>query len=226
MITPEDKSRLEHQVLKLVPADFHYGGMYPTALFRQAIPVVDLLAQLKDESVVRVNPILAEYSSGRGGDDFLFAHAWNRDLEAAIIDLSFAAGLRVAINYSEGNQFQLPGQFRGLLPNLKLPPTLQRRIDSRRGELDQELDEQIKARGERMERIKNPSMWRSVPIIGDIQDALKQRKHKQEPKLTVPSDFRLIIKFNVDEKSYGSDFQRDTYSYHRLSHAITLVTAQ
>lgn len=227
MTTPEDRSRLQSQVLKLDPADFHYGSMYPTALLRQAIPVVDLLVQLTETEIERVNPVLAEYSSDRGGQDFLFANAWNRDLAGAITDLGYAAGLRVAVGYFDGNGFQFPEQFKGMVPNLQLPPTLQRRIGERRIELNQELDEKIEAHKEQKERMKNPSKWRLVPFIGDIQDMLEQRRMKSgNQRVVVEPDFRLSISFDTDPRSYGPDFQRNTYSYHRLNHKISLVASE
>lgn len=227
MSRAENREHLESGVLKLPSPVLHYGSYYREALISHALPLMDLLAQLKDEGIKRTNPVLAEYSSVRGGQDFLFADTWKRDLEAAINDLGYAAGLRVAVGYHDGSGFQLPEQFKGLLPSLQLPPTLQRRIDPRKVELDKELNELIRASNEQRQRILNPSGQRYVPIISDIQKWLERRRvGETEPSLEIQPDFRLGISFDVDKRSYGPDYQRDTWSYHRLIHTISLVPAE
>lgn len=192
----ETQSALQTQVLQLERPIFHAGGSYyPNALVNQAIPFVEMLVKLKESSTVRTNPILAEYDSDRGGEHFLYSKAWNNDLMLAICDLAHAVGLNIQFKDGiNGDNYQLPEHFQNLLPTLKLSPTLQEKIEKNRESIESELKEAIAGRK-------------------------KLSSVEQKPRTP---DFTLSLKFDFDKNTYGSDFQRSTYSYHGLKHRIAL----
>ncbi len=225
--SPEARNQyLETGILRLPNADFSYGAMYPAALRTQAVPVVDFLAQIEEEGVKRQIPVIAEYGSARGGDDLLYASSWDRDLAHAINDLGHAAGLRIASANRglDGTRFELPKHFKRSLKNMQLPPTLRRRVNDREGENTRELDELIRKRAEwlkEMQEARNPSFKRRLFQILNLR---QRTDGATTPLLDTPPDFTLAINMDFDMRSYASDYKRDTWSYQRLIHKITLVS--
>ena len=120
--------------------DLTTGSFYPSAIRTHAASLVDFLVQLDNSGVQRDNPVLAHFSTARGGSDQAHSDLWMHALSNGISDISLAAGLPVTIDGEiESAGWQQPRKFASLLDSLELPPALQFRIDARRDALQAEL---------------------------------------------------------------------------------------
>lgn len=230
--TAEQKAQLSTTILHLPDAQFNGGAMftYWDALNKQAVPIVHLLAQLQEGTINRNNPVIAEYSSDRGGEELLYARDYNRNLAAAITDLGQAAGLNIAIvGENHGDDFQFPTLFQQAVPNLSLPPGLQRRVSERASTTSPRLGQAVQTYNKIMESLtgsskKNrPSMSERLRKFIRSHITTEKDKTRETPESRHNPDYTLKISADFDESSHGPDFQRSTYSYHRLKHQVSIV---
>lgn len=219
------KAYLAGDTVKLKSPEFHYGDPYGTALVHQAIPLVDFLVQIKDSGVERTNPVIAEFSSDRGGREMEFAKVWDFQLQLAAQDLAHAAGLNITFFKVMYPKFQCPEKFKGYIDSLQLPSALKTRIDARKQEIIAELDNTVESKAPEGKQPhiddKLRDLWMKLRHPGSRNiDAPKLGSQVTEP------DFSLQVSIDYDTKCYGPDYQRDTWSYQRLNHKISLVTPQ
>lgn len=211
----KEKAFLEAETLHLPSVDFS-SSMYSDALRTHAAPIVDFLVQIEDAGIVRLNPVIADYPSLRGGDDSSYARVWTSDLANAINDLGLAADLSIAfVRGPNGTKFQLPEQFRRNLDNLQFSPALKRRVDARTGKTLQELDEQIRIGAEFIERIRNPEIRRRQP-----------KRHvtgTSSLPVTASPHFTLTIRSDLDESSYDPAHLRQGGLYQYNKHYNTVL---
>jgi hypothetical protein len=80
----QKREHLESGVLQLteVPDSLlsDSSKTYQTALSTQAVPIVDLLSQIKSNGVERKKPVLGDFSSTMGGAYEVRAKIWHSDL--------------------------------------------------------------------------------------------------------------------------------------------------
>jgi hypothetical protein len=231
LVSPEEKRTfLQNGVLQLPNADLSDGSMYYRALTTQAIPIVDLLVQLKDEGIERDNPVIAEYGSIRNG---LLARGWNNDLKSAVNDLGRAAGLRVEFDQSTNDSFAMPERFRDSLSLLILSTSLQTRIEQRKPKTVEELDKIVKENSDYLQSLREGKSTTSTPQkkvsgVHTLRNYLPFRK-KVAIELPVPAskpvDFRLHLEYESNKISSGLDYRNPTWtwSYHQLHHTLSLI---
>lgn len=224
------KSHLESDVLHLKGPDFNFNpeSTYRTALITQALPVVNLLAEIKDAGVNRKNLIIADFSSEREGGSMLHTKDWDLHLQAAISDLARAAGINISYpkDETDNSEWKLPEYFKGLFNALELPPALSTRIESRRAQTIQELDAAISENKLAIRGGQSRSFARNIPGIGSVIDRLERRRESRlstvQPSPT--PDYFLQIDFEYDYTSARRDPRRPQFEYTRLNHRISLVS--
>ncbi|MCL4366191.1 hypothetical protein M1437_03110 [Patescibacteria group bacterium] len=235
MANCKEMALLESGVLELEDAQLDWGcRYYPRALRTQAVSLVDFLTQIKDAGVERKNPIVATYHSVNTTLNLVLTDNWNFNLAAAVSDLGYAVGLRIQVDSFKGGEVSYPEYLKSALEeDLQLPPALQHRIDGRRAVIDQELAEQIQVVKLRSERLSGGSFRRTIPIIGNIQQYLEDRKERKTCEARTAKlqsgqpDFQLAIGSGYDTKSnYGFDYQRGKWFYQRLIHEVFLVESR
>jgi hypothetical protein len=207
---------------------------YWDALNKQAVPIVHLLAQLQEGTINRDNPVIAEYSSNRGGDELEYAWYYNRNLAAAITDLGQAAGLNIVIvdDENHSDNLQSLALFQQAVPNLSLPPGLQRRVSERASTTSPRLGPTVQTYNEIMESPTGSSKKNRLSMSERLGKFIRSHittekdKTRGTPESRHNPDYTLKISADFDESSHGPDFQRSTYSYHRLKHQVSIVPAK
>lgn len=215
--------RLQSEILRLPEPVFDglsdSSDYYQRIFSTHVIPIVHLLAQIQDSGVTRQNPTLAEYSSDRGGKEFLYSDMWTGGLQAGIMDMANAADLGIKMDDREEGRWQYPVFFNGVLEHQELPPALARRVTPRRDIINEELDAAIAFQREQWKYI-NPPKGKG---IRDVFRSLTIRRPKEPVRTPRDPDFQLRVVSRLAPWPQERDLGRDTYSSTRLNHTISVI---